>query len=134
MAMGFRPAEGSDLVVDPAKFQEWGLDAANPPAEIDPGLLTPEVLEPSSSTWGTVKKPAIVTFVVDLSGSMDPTPGTDDDDPINQVKTGLIELLNAMAGPDSASPDSRVAVVTFNGQGDGLPMETPTIRSPASRS
>ncbi len=37
---------------------------------IEPGELDPEVLEKIIGSWGAVKKPAIVTFVVDVSGSM----------------------------------------------------------------
>ena len=46
-----------------------------------------------------MKKPAIVTFVVDLSGSMKEPSGATEEKLIDQVKKGLIELLNAMAGP-----------------------------------
>ena len=117
MDMGFRPAEGSKLTVDEDKFRDWGLDAATPQATIDPGQLEPAVLEGILDSWGTVKKPAIVTFVIDLSGSMKDPSGPSEERLIDQVTDGMFALLEAMAGPDSAGQDSRVGIVTFRGVG-----------------
>ena len=64
MGAGFRP--GTDLEIDPEQFEKWGLDAEPPITEIDPGQLDPEVLKQIIGSWGAVKKPSVVTFVVDI--------------------------------------------------------------------
>ena len=109
MDMGFRPATGLD--VDDEKFTAWGLEPSAPKSIIDPGALKADVLQAILDSWGEVKKPAIVTFVVDVSGSMD-------GEPIEQVKDGLIEVLKSMKGPDSAGQNSQVGLVMFYGEGD----------------
>ena len=54
-----------------------------------------------------MKKPAIVTFVVDVSGSME-------GEPLEQVKDGLTSLLDAMAGTGDTEADNQVGLVTFS--------------------
>jgi Mg-chelatase subunit ChlD len=105
---GFRPASGTDVQVDPAQMSTWGLQADRPTA-IDPGELDEQVLDQIIGSWGAVKKPSIVTLVVDLSGSME-------GEKLDNVQHGLRRLLKAMTGPDSASPDSQLGLVTFTEQ------------------
>ncbi len=107
MAAGFRPATGTSVKVDERQFEEWGLGAQPPTSIIEPGDLAPEVLERIVNSWGAVKNPAIVTFVVDLSGSME-------GDPLAQVQDGLVRLLDAMAGTDNVANESQVGLVTFS--------------------
>ena len=123
MDLGFRPAEGSDLKVNERPVQRVGSGPGSRPSRRSiPASCVPDVLAEILDSWGAVKKPAIVTFVVDLSGSMDEPSGATDEELIDQVKKGLIELLNAMAGPDSASTDSQVGLVTFTQDEHGSPV------------
>lgn len=107
MGAGFRPASGTEVEVDERQFEEWGLGAQPPTSIIEPGDLRPEVLERIIDSWGAVKNPAIVTFVVDLSGSME-------GEKLAQVKDGLIGLLGAMADTDNVGNESQVGLVTFS--------------------
>lgn len=107
MAAGFRPATGTSVKADERQFEEWGLGAQPPTSIIEPGDLAPEVLERIIDSWGAVKNPAIVTLVVDLSGSME-------GDPLAQVQDGLIRLLDAMADTDNVANESQVGLVTFS--------------------
>ena len=109
MELGFRPATGSQLSVDEAQFAEWGLSAAPPTARIEPGDLDPAVLARIIDSWGAVKNPAIVTLVVDASGSME-------GEPLAQVKSGILRLLDAMADSDSPGNENQVGLVTFSSE------------------
>jgi Mg-chelatase subunit ChlD len=123
MESGFRPASGTGLSVDAEQFESWGL-AAEPPAAaaaIDPGKLKPEVLNEIIGSWGSVKKPSIITFVVDTSGSMSESAGADATPLIDQARDGLYRVLDAMAGPDSAGQSSQVGLLTFSVDGKDYP-------------
>jgi Ca-activated chloride channel family protein len=106
MSIGFRPASGTGLEPDARQFTAWGLDPRAPAATIEPGELQPEVLEHIIGSWGAVKNPAIVTLVVDTSTSME-------GEPLEQVKDGLTNLLDAIAVDDGASANTQVGLVTF---------------------
>ena len=93
--------------MDAEQFEEWGLDADQPQSTIEPGDLSPDVLSQIIDSWGSVKKPSIVTFVVDVSGSME------QDGRLEQAKEGLNRVIAAMSGPDSAGADNQVGLVTF---------------------
>ena len=107
MEAGFRPAAGTAVAIDEQQFAEWGLDAQQPRVSIEPGDLKPAVLERIIDSWGAVKNPAIVTFVVDTSGSMN-------GEPLAQVQKGLTRVLDAMAGTDNVGNDIQVGLVTFS--------------------
>jgi Ca-activated chloride channel family protein len=107
MKSGFRPATDTGLSVDAGQFASWGLDANQPRSVIEPGDLQPDVLERIVDTWGAVKNPAIVTFVVDTSGSMQ-------GEPIEQVKQGLTRLLDAIAATAGRGTDNQVGLFTFS--------------------
>ena len=68
---------------------------------IDPADLDPAVLQKIMNSWGAVKKPAVVTFVVDTSGSMEGTK-------LEQAKDGLIKVL------DNMEDNNQVGLVTFS--------------------
>jgi hypothetical protein len=91
MNAGFRP--GSDLPLsDPASKinGKYGLDP-NPKTQIlYPDRVNPEVAAEIEKSWQDVKRSAIVTFVVDMSGSMSGTK-------LEQAKDGMIRALDAMA-------------------------------------
>ena len=103
---GFRPASGTGLSVDAKQFTDWGLDPQPPAVTIKPGDLSPDVLDRILSQWGAVKKPTIVTFVVDVSGSMLTN------NRIGQVKDGLFHVLDTVATNDGNT--DRVGLVTFS--------------------
>ena len=106
IAAGFRPAGRSELAVDARTFASWGLSAAEPSRRIEPADLRPDVLDKIVTSWSGVKNPAIVTFVVDTSGSMA-------GEPIEEVKQGLLRVVDAMADADGAGSSSQVGLVTF---------------------
>jgi hypothetical protein len=69
-------------------------------------LLIPETINPAvadaiEKSWQDVKKPGIVTFVVDVSGSMD-------GEKLDQVKTGLVRAVDTMA------QNNQVGLITFS--------------------
>jgi Ca-activated chloride channel homolog len=104
---GFRPPEQSGLMPDPQQFGQWGLDAAPPAATIEPGDLDPAVLQQIISSWSKVRNPAIVTFVVDRSGSMT-------GQPIDDVRDGLKRVIDSMSRSDSPGHATKVGLVTFS--------------------
>ena len=91
MAAGFRP--GTDIsLADPSSkiTSEFGLDPTKPSAVLNPALTAPAVAAAIDASWVDVKRPGIVTFVVDTSGSM---MGNKHE----QAQAGLIAALDAMA-------------------------------------
>jgi hypothetical protein len=58
------------------------------------------VVQQIMQSWGQVKKPAVVTFVVDTSGSMEGR--------IDEAKKGLLDVLDNMAD------DNQIGLVTFS--------------------
>ena len=108
MAAGFRPATRTGLTVDARQFARWGLNAHPPVPSIDPGDLQPQVLDRIIERWGVVKKRAIVTFVVDVSGSMKGTK-------LEQVQVGLERFLDVLSGRDEHGAEDQVGLVTFAG-------------------
>ena len=107
MEAGFRPATDTGVPADESQFEKWGLDARQPKSRIEPGDLQPAVLDRIISSWGAVKKPAIVTLVVDISGSME-------GEPLEQVKHGLNRLLDALEGSANQGSQNQVGLVTFS--------------------
>jgi Ca-activated chloride channel family protein len=101
---GFRPARGTKGAVDARQFARWGLDARQPHA-IDPGLLAPDVLARIVDSWPAVKNPAIVTFVIDVSGSML-------GEPLEQVKAGMHQVLDALSSKSAGQ--NQVGLLTFS--------------------
>ena len=106
-AAGFRPPSGVDREVDASRFATWGLSADPPTASIEPGDLQPAVLDRIIGSWSAVKKPAIVTFVVDVSGSMA-------GEPLAQTKDGLLRVVGAMADTDNPQIADKVGLLTFS--------------------
>jgi len=109
MSAGFRP--GSDLSLEDPSSQINSKFGLNP----DPGteILSPERTDPAvaaaiEQSWQDVKRPAVVTFVVDASASMS-------GNKIEQAKKGMISCLDGMARNDyvgfvSASGDAEDVV------------------------
>jgi Ca-activated chloride channel homolog len=99
MKAGFRPATALPLG-DPISGK-YGLDPTKPTAIVNPDRISPEAAEGIVNAWQEVKKPGIVTFVVDTSGSMLGTK-------LDQAKDGLIRALDGMA------KNNQVGLVTFD--------------------
>ena len=91
MTAGFRPGTDLDLNFQGSKItKEFGLNPDEPKVVLNPSLTRPEVAAAIDENWEQVKRPGIVTFVADTSGSM--AGGK-----LQQAKDGLIGALDAMA-------------------------------------
>ena len=101
MAAGFRPGTDLDLNYLGSKISsEYGLDPEEPRVVLNPSLTRPEVAAAIDENWEQVKRPGIVTFVVDTSGSMEGAK-------IQKAKDGLIRALDNMA------KNNQVGLLTF---------------------
>ena len=110
MAAGFRPGTDLDLNYPGSKISsEYGLDPEEPRVVLNPSLTGPEVAAAIDENWEQVKRPGIVTFVVDNSGSMQGTK-------LDQARAGLIRALDNMA------KNNQVGLVTFD---DAVNTRTP---------
>jgi len=102
MAAGFRPGTDMDLNYPGSKISsEFGLNPEEPRVVLNPSLTKPEVAAAIDNSWKDVKRPGIVTFVVDTSGSMAGKK-------LEQAKDGLIRAIDAMA------ENNQVGLVTFD--------------------
>ena len=78
------------------------MDPTQPKKTINPADLNPSVLNTIMASWGGVKKPATVTFVVDTSSSMAGKK-------LEQAKLGLTKVLDNMQ-----EENNQVGLVTFS--------------------
>ena len=102
MAAGFRPTGGLAVTDHSSKITgEYGLDPKKPTLELDPARIKPEVMAAIDGNWEDVKRPGIVTFVVDTSGSML-------GNKLRQTKDGMDRALNSMA------KNNRVGFLSFD--------------------
>ena len=102
MAAGFRPTAGLPLTDASSKInRDYGLDMTKPTKELNPEAILPEVAAAIDASWEDVKRPGIVTFVVDTSGSMLGTK-------LKQAKDGMDRALDAMAS------NNKIGFITFN--------------------
>jgi Ca-activated chloride channel family protein len=93
---GFRPV--TDLsVTDPASKinGKYGLNPYPQTQILSPELINPGVAAEIEKSWPEVKKPGIVTFVVDVSASMSGTK-------LDQAREGIVKALDAMAQNNQA--------------------------------
>ena len=91
MAAGFRPGTDLDLNYPGSKISsKFGLNPDEPKVVLNPSRTLPEVAAAIDSNWEQVKRPGIVTFVVDTSGSMMGTK-------LSQARDGLNRALETMA-------------------------------------
>jgi len=100
MKAGFRP--GTDLPLGPPFTSRFGVDPAQPKKPLDLTAVDPAVVSEVVNGWGDVKPPAVVTFVVDTSGSMGESGRLD------RAKEGLLEVVDNMAD------NIDVGLVTFS--------------------
>ena len=103
MEAGLRPATTLALS-DPISLK-FGLDPYPSTAVYDPALIDPQVAAIIDESWEQVKRPGIVTFVVDTSGSMQ-------GEKLDKARDGLVRVLDSMA------QSNQVGLVTFNSQVD----------------
>ena len=102
MATGFRPGSKLSLTDPNSKITgRFGLDPAPPTRLLFPERIDPAVAAAIEQSWQEVKKPAVVTFVVDVSGSMAGTK-------LDQAKQGMIRALDAMA------INNQIGFITFS--------------------
>jgi Ca-activated chloride channel family protein len=103
MAEGFRPATRLPYAcpICPA----YGLDPNKPGTALS--RLDPATAQAVVESWEDVKKPGIVSFVVDVSGSMQGAK-------LEQAKGGLVQALDGLARNTS------VGLITFNNSVNGV--------------
>jgi Ca-activated chloride channel family protein len=91
MNAGFRPGSNLSVTDTSSKITgNYGL-MANPQTQLlSPELISPAVAATIEKSWQDVKKPSIVTFVLDVSASMSGTK-------LDQAKEGMVGALDTMA-------------------------------------
>ncbi len=104
MSAGFRPGSGLSLD-DPASQinSKFGLNPAPNTETLSPERIDPSVAAAIEQSWQQVKKPAVVTIVVDASASMSGTK-------IEQAREGMIKCLDGMA------ENNQVGFVALSGE------------------
>jgi Ca-activated chloride channel family protein len=115
MVAGFRP--GTDLAPSDPISGRYGLDPREPEVVFRPEVVDPAVAAAIDEAWEEVKRPGIVTFVVDSSGSMSGTK-------LQQAQDGLTRALDVMA------TNNQVGLVTFSGE---IGVQIPVGPLPANR-
>jgi Ca-activated chloride channel family protein len=98
---GFRPGTGASIPVTEANVRS-GLSRSVPSNGLEPGDLSPTALQAILDSWPAVKKPAVVTFVIDTSGSMK-------GEKLAQVKVGLGKVIDNMKATGNV-----VGAITFS--------------------
>ena len=102
MAAGFRPGTDLALTGPSSKINaRYGLDPRTPRVVLNPSLIAPAVAAAIDQSWQEVKRPGIVTFVVDTSSSMM-------GEKLQQATDGLERALDNMAR------NNKVGLVIFN--------------------
>ena len=108
MAAGFRPGTDLDLNYLGSKItKEFGLNPEEPKVVLNPSLTRPEVAAAIDANWEQVKRPGIVTFVVDTSGSMR-------GEKMQQVKDGMIGAAGAPGVIDAMAQNNHVGLISFD--------------------
>ena len=106
MAAGFRP--GGDVPVTDSSSKinsRYGLAPAQPAVVINPSLIDPAVAAAIDQSWEGVKKPGIVTLVVDTSASMKGSK-------LQEATDGVVRFL------DKTTRNNQVGLVTFKVEQD----------------
>jgi Ca-activated chloride channel family protein len=111
MKTGFRPGTKLSLLDANSKINgKYGLETAPDTQILSPERIDPAVALAIEQSWQDVKRSAIVTFVVDTSGSMS-------GEKIKQAKEGIVRALDSMAR------NNQVGFLSFNsGLGSSVPV------------
>ena len=108
MKGGFRP--GTELPVGGSVGPANGLNPATPAKVLHMEKMNPAIATRIDELWAEVKRPGVVVFVVDTSGSMK------DGGKLEQAKEGLVRCLDEMAQNNSVGLISfSDATKTLNG-------------------
>ena len=99
MGEGFRPA--TTVAYVPPVGSRFVPDLAKPTARLNPDTIAPQVAEQIVGSWGDVRKPGVLMFVVDTSGSMAGVK-------LDQAKQGIKLALDGMPS------HNRVGLITFS--------------------
>ncbi len=100
MEEGFRPA--TDIPLSDPISPAFGLDPSKPVVVRDSNTVSPAAAEAIVRQWTDVKNPGVVTFVMDVSGSMS-------GEKLRQAKQGVRRAL------DKIDDHNYVGLVTFAG-------------------
>ena len=91
LADGFRPATSLPVTEPGSKITgRYGLEAEPKTELLIPERIDPKVAAAIEQAWEDVKRPGIVTFVLDVSGSMSGTK-------LEQAKQGMVRAIDGMA-------------------------------------
>ena len=90
MDAGFRPATNLSMAGSKLADPKYGINLASPTTVLRAERIDPAVAVAIDAQWQHVKRPSIVTVVVDRSGSMD-------GEKMSQAKDGLLRLFANMA-------------------------------------
>ena len=102
MRFGFRPVTDLPVTDSASKILgSYGLEVAPKPQVQVPERIDPAVAAAIEKSWQDVKRSGIVTFVVDISGSMSGTK-------LDQAKQGMTQALDGMA------QNNQVGLLTFS--------------------
>ena len=99
MRAGFRPS--TNLALGDPISGRYGLNPSQPQRTVNPDRIDQAAAAAIVESWDEVKRPSIVTFVVDTSGSMQ-------GEKLKQAKDGMVRAIDAMAKNNS------VGLVTFS--------------------
>ena len=107
MQEGFRPGTAIPYA-RPAGSRFWP-DPSKPTTTLNPDRIEPAAAHTIVTSWGTVKKPGVVTLVVDTSGSMA-------GEKLDQAREGTLRMI------DNVDSANRIGFVTFS---DGINERVP---------
>jgi Ca-activated chloride channel homolog len=108
MQEGFRP--GTSLALVRPNGSRFWPDASKPTTALNPDRIEPAAARTIVGAWGTVKKPGVVTLVVDTSGSMT-------GEKLNQARDGTLRML------DNVDRANQIGMLTFaNGVKERVPI------------
>ena len=108
MQEGFRPGTAIPYV-RPAGSRFWP-DASKPTRTLNPDRIEPAAARTIAGSWGTVKKPGVVTLVVDTSSSMA-------GNKLTQAREGALRML------DNVDRANLIGLITFsNGVKERVPI------------
>ncbi len=126
--LGFRPATGITCPEDPITSAN-GVDRAGPRKTLDLRSMDPAAVEAIARSWGDVKKPGVVAFVMDTSGSM--AGGK-----LEEARGGMLRALDGIGRrnlvgllPFSSQVNERIAVGPVAENGNAITRAVERMRA-----